>query len=843
MVAGRTVWISVLTTLLAAGLSLGLTTEQGSFESIQGPGQEDLLIPAKRIAVHALYSGPATESSQKSGWLADDSLGEDADIASVSLFFDEEEGGGLTAIQTTLTDGEVMMEGWPRTSRPSATLTLDRGSGERIVAAFGTYGDSIYTLGFNTSSGRTLQATSGPREEGTPFAFEGNVKGFVVRGSGTPARLSRLAFLMDADPAAPGLNRQVVQTPLPPANQSSVRTPVFGSPSGFVVPWDDGATWDAVSGLRLWLRGCPDSSNPSSTEIVGFQALYSSREGPVHGYTFGRSPSVEVSLQLGEQLSGASGITGQALLQLTFETSWGRTLGPYGGGTPGGTPFSFRGPIFSFAGVSSDDLAALAGIAFWTNATAPAVPPSPPPTPAVPPSSPSPPPRSPSPPPRSPSPPPKSPSPPPRSPSPPPRSPVAPPPRPPVPSSPPPQRSPSPPPPVSPPPSLPAPPPRPRPPPPPPPRPPVSPPPRPQPPPGPPPRPPPPQPPVSPSPPPPTPPSPPPPVSSPSPSPPRPSPPSPPRPPSPSPSPRPPPSPPLPPRPPPRPPAPRPPPPPAVRIPECPNTAVPAPSLPVCASPFGSLPESNNISIFIGDPFELLGNAYCYITPCSSVDAGACPCRPLFPVSSCGSLNFSLSLYIRQDFLFNNSVPEYLGTIGVQNIQTALYDLSINVVNHQYELARWVVNVFPALEVVRGKLTIGDYYGNFYGPRQLQILPGPGLARLRVAGSVRLYELVNTDLKFLSSLVCTGTSFEGGSRTLVSLDGLQRVVDAGPPSKACLFDFTQSTLSNLSGLAPFARCGPNQIPDSASMPCIDYECGYISSWSQFCTFVARAPNC
>jgi hypothetical protein len=37
---------------------------------------------------------------------------------------------------------------------------------------------------------------------------------------------------------------QLPRTPLPPANQSSVKTALYGLPSGVVEAWDDGATWD-----------------------------------------------------------------------------------------------------------------------------------------------------------------------------------------------------------------------------------------------------------------------------------------------------------------------------------------------------------------------------------------------------------------------------------------------------------------------------------------------------------------------------------------------------------------------------------------------------------------------
>eukprot|EP00884_Botryococcus_braunii_P011828 jgi/Botrbrau1/20646/Bobra.113_1s0070.1 len=186
-------------------------------------------------------------------------------------------------------------------------------------------------------------------------------------------------------PSAAPAREQLPLVPLPPANLSSVLSPLYGRPSGVVKYWDDGATWDALSGLRLWIGGCQDKTSSAPPVIVGFQALYSSREGAVRGYGWGRAPDVEIRLQSGEQLVGVSGVFGQAIQQLTFVTSLGRTLGPYGANPATGSPFSFTGKIYSFAGVNSEDLSAVSALAFWTEAVNRPVPPppgtSPPPPP------------------------------------------------------------------------------------------------------------------------------------------------------------------------------------------------------------------------------------------------------------------------------------------------------------------------------------------------------------------------------------------------------------------------------------------------------------------------------
>eukprot|EP00884_Botryococcus_braunii_P011824 jgi/Botrbrau1/20642/Bobra.113_1s0066.1 len=168
-------------------------------------------------------------------------------------------------------------------------------------------------------------------------------------------------------PAAAPAREQLPLVPLPPANLSYVLSPLYGRPSGVVKPWDDGATWDALSGLRLWIGGCQDKNTSAPPVIVALQALYSSREGAVHGYGWGRAPDVEIRLQLGEQLVGMSGVFGQAIQQLTFVTSLGRTLGPYGANATTGSPFSFTGKVYSFAGANIEDLGAVAALAFWTD--------------------------------------------------------------------------------------------------------------------------------------------------------------------------------------------------------------------------------------------------------------------------------------------------------------------------------------------------------------------------------------------------------------------------------------------------------------------------------------------
>jgi hypothetical protein len=122
--------------------------------------------------------------------------------------------------------------------------------------------------------------------------------------------------------------------------------------------------------------------------VNGTQVVYGSREMTVRGFTFGRGPSVVAALLPSEVLVGVLGRTGSALEQLTFVTSFGRTLGPFGGDPTGGfgTPFNFYGTVTSFFGGVSSDLSALSGIGFWTDTNATPPPPRPPSPPFTPPS-------------------------------------------------------------------------------------------------------------------------------------------------------------------------------------------------------------------------------------------------------------------------------------------------------------------------------------------------------------------------------------------------------------------------------------------------------------------------
>ncbi len=137
-----------------------------------------------------------------------------------------------------------------------------------------------------------------------------------------------------------------------------------------------------------------------------------------------------------------------------------------------------------------------------------------------------------------------------------------------------------------------------------------------------------------------------------------------------------------------------------------------------------------------------------------------------------------------------------------------------------------------------------------------KVLPGPGLAKLKAASRVYIYNQLpgwaSTDLRFLSSLRCTGyVSVVGpGPALLTSLSGLNNVVDGVPDatSSSNSYDFinfelrSTPSLTNVSALNAYARCGtPQQRLDGPRLPrpqiqvkrCADA----LNSWAVFCKYL------
>jgi hypothetical protein len=247
----------------------------------------------------------------------------------------------------------------------------------------------------------------------------------------------------------------------------------------------------------------------------------------------------------------------------------------------------------------------------------------------------------------------------------------------------------------------------------------------------------------------------------------------------------------------------------------------------------------------------------CQIEPCFNQD---CSCRNIFAYAACGILSIPLTVYFRNvnDFGF---VPSYqyaawwLSTLGLASVHTFLKDLSITIdtycgyrqCNGDYQ---WAINIFPQLEVVRGAL---DFQFIRASGGSFALLPGSGFAKLRATGRTTFTApyggWANSDLSFLSSLVCPGTQIDGTAlSTLGSLTGLDRVMDGNPAmvNQSCFFSFTnsESVLFNVTAIATFAGCGGRQRPDNSTiLPCLNTWCGQINTWTGLCNYLANGNLC
>lgn len=116
-----------------------------------------------------------------------------------------------------------------------------------------------------------------------------------------------------------------------------------------------------------------------------------------------------------------------------------------------------------------------------------------------------------------------------------------------------------------------------------------------------------------------------------------------------------------------------------------------------------------------------------------------CTCRNPFPYAACGTLAISLTLELRNGFRTCvrswTYVASWLGVLGLTNVQTIYKDLTIVSIGDNCPIDSvqvWPIDIFPALEVVRGALTFSAYTVNDYGT--FELLPRPGMAKLRVTG-------------------------------------------------------------------------------------------------------------
>jgi hypothetical protein len=252
----------------------------------------------------------------------------------------------------------------------------------------------------------------------------------------------------------------------------------------------------------------------------------------------------------------------------------------------------------------------------------------------------------------------------------------------------------------------------------------------------------------------------------------------------------------------------------------------------------------------------------CQIQPCFD---GDCTCRNIFAYAACGTLSSSLKVAIINSRSINHTwapvgnhqhVAWWLSKMGLTSVQTLSNDLTISI-DASYcgtgacnEAFSWAINIFPQLEVVQGTLGFRLWTTSRL---TFALLPGSGFAKLRARGRTTFTTnnggWANADLSFLSSLVCPGTQIDGNAlSTLGSLTGLDRVVDGSSAldNQSCLFSFnsSQSNLSNVSAITPFAGCGGRQRRDNSTfLPCLKVWCGQINTRSGLCNYVASGNKC
>jgi hypothetical protein len=251
---------------------------------------------------------------------------------------------------------------------------------------------------------------------------------------------------------------------------------------------------------------------------------------------------------------------------------------------------------------------------------------------------------------------------------------------------------------------------------------------------------------------------------------------------------------------------------------------------------------------------------------------GDCSCRNIFSSAQCGTITIPVYVYVLGYIEDPNHIENkfadnwkyaawWLRVVGIADVQTMLNNLTIMVDMYcsddpcQNRAYSWAIDIFPKLEVVRGTLEFRFASGPASVPAIISLLPGPGLANLRVTGRT-IFTLQGTqhpwgmaDLSFLPGLVCPGTQIDGSLLSnLVSLKGLERVADGNPAlaNQNCFFDFAlnPSVLFNVSTLARFAGCGAKQRPDNSTiLPCLNVWCGQLNTWSALCNYIASSNIC
>jgi hypothetical protein len=169
------------------------------------------------------------------------------------------------------------------------------------------------------------------------------------------------------------------------------------------------------------------------------------------------------------------------------------------------------------------------------------------------------------------------------------------------------------------------------------------------------------------------------------------------------------------------------------------------------------------------------------------------------------------------------------------------------------ELSGFESNRTCALDLVAGECTgrtdLGGIRIDVTGGNgsNFQVLPGPGLAKLKAVYTMTVVNIQrtwsNTNLAFLSSLRCSGST--SGPTKLTSLAGLDNIVDgvAEIRTSYVAFDFVQNAnLTNVMALNAYARCGTaTQRPDGwgLPMPFVQVQAcrNVLSTWATLCNYV------
>eukprot|EP00884_Botryococcus_braunii_P004522 jgi/Botrbrau1/14070/Bobra.182_3s0017.1 len=296
---------------------------------------------------------------------------------------------------------------------------------------------------------------------------------------------------------------------------------------------------------------------------------------------------------------------------------------------------------------------------------------------------------------------------------------------------------------------------------------------------------------------------------------------------------------------------------------DCPSTSIPLPKSPVCHPPNGALKTSIYIDIFPASCRITLVAYQTAVYTYNYCPKGGCDCsipNPAFDVV-CGSL-YAADIFINANLSQLQSpsvISTYLDNAGLNGINTLYGSMYLQIAAGSR--VDWAIDIFPDLAVIRGtSVTQPTFFGFVLygdgGPTgdNLAISPGPGLAKLTASTQLWISTIQQTDtlalsdLRFLSALQCARTTILGDVRlpTLAGLDGLR---DWVPIYNAWIldrrfitFDNPTTVLTNISALTGYARCGPDQRPDTStgSTPYLrvdSCDTDLLTTWAAICSYI------